>query len=128
MIAIDTNVVVRVLTDDDPAQAGAALKLIEREAVFVSATVVLETAWVLKSQYGFAIETIVEALREFLAMPNVTVESADRTETALRLTLTGMDIADAIHICLPDPCTAFVTFDKALVKSAKSAPVRVRLV
>jgi predicted nucleic-acid-binding protein len=43
LVAVDTNVVVRLLVNDDAAQAGRARALFEREQVFVSPTVLLET-------------------------------------------------------------------------------------
>ena len=51
MIAIDTNVVVRFLVNDDPEQAQRARRLIESEDVFLSTTALLETEWVLRVAY-----------------------------------------------------------------------------
>lgn len=74
MRAIDTNVVVRFLTGDDPAQAARARRLIEAGEIFVATSVLLESEWVLRSGYGFATERIVPALREFAGLPGVTLE------------------------------------------------------
>ena len=49
MLAIDTNVVVRYLTDDHPGQSPRARGLIDGQAVFVAVTVILEVEWVLRS-------------------------------------------------------------------------------
>jgi predicted nucleic acid-binding protein len=46
MLAVDTNVVVRLLTADEPVQAARARAIFERETVLLVKTVVLETQWV----------------------------------------------------------------------------------
>jgi len=48
MIAVDTNIVVRLLTNDDPEQAGRAAAVVKNGPVFIPKTVVLETEWVLR--------------------------------------------------------------------------------
>lgn len=48
MRAVDTNVIIRYLTGDDPAQVVKARAIIGREPVFVPGTVVLEVEWVLR--------------------------------------------------------------------------------
>ena len=47
MIAFDTNLFVRIATNDDQQQADIAEKLLMENEVFVSRTVLLETEWVL---------------------------------------------------------------------------------
>ena len=54
MASIDTNVLVRFLTSDDPGQYAKARTLFEREAIFISDTVILETEWVLRTVIGCA--------------------------------------------------------------------------
>ena len=51
MLAIDTNLVVRYLVRDDAAQRERATGIIESNEVFVTATVVLESEWVLRDFY-----------------------------------------------------------------------------
>ena len=53
MLAVDTNLIVRYLTGDHPAQSAKARAVIEGEDVFISTTVLLETEWVLRSVYSF---------------------------------------------------------------------------
>ena len=53
MIAVDTNVLVRLLTGDDLKQAAAARSLFAAGPIWIAKTVLLETAWVLRSLYGF---------------------------------------------------------------------------
>lgn len=73
MIAIDTNIVVRYLTGDHPAQSAKARALIDPEKAFVSVTVMLEIGWLLRSAYGYAPGDVVAALRAFARLPIVTV-------------------------------------------------------
>jgi predicted nucleic-acid-binding protein len=49
LLAVDTNVIVRLLTQDDRKQAAAAAAIFATEDVWIAKTVLLETAWVLKS-------------------------------------------------------------------------------
>ena len=53
MLVVDTDVVVRHLTNDDEAQAARARRLIERHDVFLPLTVLLEAEWVLRCVYAF---------------------------------------------------------------------------
>ena len=53
IIALDTNVVVRFLTNDDAIQARRARRLIEQNEVVIPLTVLLEAEWVLRAAYGF---------------------------------------------------------------------------
>ena len=74
MRAVDTNIVVRYLTGDDPGQAAKAKAVIDAGYVFVSRTVLLESEWVLRSVYGFAGKEVAAALRAFAGLPRVSVE------------------------------------------------------
>jgi predicted nucleic-acid-binding protein len=65
VIALDTNLVVRLLTRDDHAQALRARALIEAGAAFVPRTVVLETEWVLRTIYRFERTYDCDRLRGF---------------------------------------------------------------
>lgn len=119
MRAIDTNVVVRYLTGDDPEQTPRARSLIDGGPVFVPATVVLEAEWVLRSAYGFAPADVVRALRAFAGLPTVSVEDAGAVAQALDLAAGGMDFADALHLCRSSRCESFLTFDRRLVRAAR---------
>jgi predicted nucleic-acid-binding protein len=116
--AIDTNVVVRFLTGDDPAQAARARRLIEGGDLFVATTVLLETEWVLRSGYGFATERIVQVLRDFAGLPGVTLEDPLLAARALDWTEQGLDFADALHLGRAEGCSAFMSFDRGLAKAA----------
>ena len=73
MRAVDTNVLVRALTQDDPAQAKRALAFMSAHQVFVPVTVVLELEWVLRSRYGFAPAVIAQALGKIASLENTVI-------------------------------------------------------
>ena len=125
MRAVDTNVVVRYLTGDDPGQAARAKAAVDAGNVFVSTTVVLESAWVLRSVYGLAGEEAAAALRAFSGLPGVSVESPDLIAEALGRAEKGMDVADALHLGAAARCEALLTFDRRFIELAGDAPVRV---
>lgn len=120
MLAIDTNVIVRFLTADDPVQARRARRLIETETVFVATTVLLETEWVLRSAYGYSAALARKALAAFAGLPRVVLEDAPLIATALARMEGGMDFADALHLGRAEGCTAFASFDRKLAKRAKA--------
>ena len=116
--AVDTNVLVRFLTDDDPAQAAKARKLIESGDIFVATSVLLETEWVLRSGYGFTTERIVQALRSLAGLRGVALEDPPLVARALDWAEQGLDFADALHLGRAQGCTAFMSFDRKLAKAA----------
>jgi hypothetical protein len=60
MIAVDTNVSVRLPTGDEPKQEAAARSLFAAEPIRIAKTVFLETGWVLRSLYGAAHERLTQ--------------------------------------------------------------------
>lgn len=128
MLAIDTNVIVRLLVRDDPDQSARARDLIAAEAVFVPATVMLETEWVLRSVYGHTTTQIVAALRAFAGLPNVTIEDAITVSQALDWAQGGIEFADALHLAKASHCDAFASFDRRFARAAnRLSPVKVRV-
>jgi predicted nucleic-acid-binding protein len=125
MRAVDTNVLVRLLTDDDPAQAHIVRALFEMETVWIAKTVWLETRWVLKSAYGFEDSRIGAAFAGILGLPNVISEDESGVIEALRLMDREIDFADALHLTSTPPDAKFVTFDRTLIRRAKRAGSRV---
>ena len=69
MISVDTNVLVRLLTNDDPAQARRAARIMEKEDIFIPKTVLLETEWVLRHAYKIERSNILTAFRTLLGLP-----------------------------------------------------------
>ena len=59
MIAVDTNLLVRILTNDDPIQARRALKILKNDEIFIPKTVLLETEWVLRHAYEIGRSNII---------------------------------------------------------------------
>jgi predicted nucleic-acid-binding protein len=118
MRAIDTNVVVRFLTGDDPKQSAKARSLIAAGDIFVATSVLLESEWVLRSAYGFTAESVAGALRGFAGLPGVALEDAALASRALDWAERGMDFADALHLARAHGCSAFISFDRRLAKAA----------
>ncbi len=119
MLAVDTNIIVRIVTRDDPKQAARARALVEHNEIFVATTVILETEWVLRSTYDYDIRQIVEALRYFSGLPQVRLEDPKLVSQALYWTEKGLDFADAFHLASARNCDAFVSFDASLAKVAR---------
>jgi predicted nucleic-acid-binding protein len=128
VIALDTNVLGRFLTRDDPRQAVRARALIETGAVFVPRTVVLETEWVLRAIYGFERRAIAAGLERLLALPAVAIEDGPRVASALAWYGQGLDFADALHLASSAQAEAFATFDRALRRRARAVTNTVRIV
>ncbi|GAW40559.1 tRNA(fMet)-specific endonuclease VapC [Brevundimonas sp. SH203] len=126
MRAIDTNVVVRFLTGDDPVQAQASRAVIAAGDIFIATTVLLETEWVLRSGYGFEASRIGAAMRALAGLAGVTVEEPMVLARALDWHEAGMDFADALHLSKTTGCEVFLTFDRRLAKAAEAlAPIKV---
>jgi len=127
MLAVDTNVIVRYLTNDHPEQSPRARALIDGHDIRVATTVLLETEWVLRSVYRYTPVQIAGALRQFAGLPRVELESPAVVAQALDWAQQGMDFADALHLGASGDCEAFVTFDMDFVKkTAKAGSVRVQ--
>ncbi len=118
MIAIDTNVVVRFLVNDDREQARRARALIEGEDVFVATTVLIETESVLRSAYQLPRQQLIDALRAFLDLPRVSAQDREGAGAALDWAEQGMDFADALHLASAAGCVAFASFDRGLKQTA----------
>jgi predicted nucleic-acid-binding protein len=123
MTAVDTNVVVRLLTGDEPRQAAAARALFAAGPIWIAKTVLLETGWMLRSLYGFEETAVRTAFTKLLGLKNVHVEDESSLTAALALHAFGLELADAIHVSSRPPGTKFVSFDKAFVQRARRAGV-----
>jgi len=119
VIALDTNLVVRLVVDDDPRQAARVVRLIKREEVYLPKTVVLECEWVLRYAYGLEREVIHTALEKLLGLTHLTVEESDTVHQALSWYAEGLDFADALHIASSRRADAFATFDRQLRRRAR---------
>lgn len=86
MIAIDTNVLLRILVDDPNEKAQAQLArqlLLEQEQAWVSVIVLIETLWVLQSRYKLAKEEIIAVVEKLIQHPRIQLENADGINQAL---------------------------------------------
>lgn len=111
MIAVDTNVVVRLLVNDDAVQARSAKALFERNQVFIAPTVLLETEWVLRAAYGLPPAQIHRLLLAVLGLPGAATESPERVALAIDAFGKGLDFADALHLFTSPEAEAFYSFD-----------------
>ena len=128
MVAVDTNVLVRLVISDHPAQAARAAAVFRAGPVFVAKSVLLEAEWVLRYTYALDTRDILRALRGVLGLANVSVEDPAVAVAALRLCELGLDFADALHVASSAQVDRFVTFDTRLVKRvARVVPGRVGL-
>lgn len=128
MIALDTNVIVRALTQDEPAQARKAAAVLRADSLQVSKTVLVEVEWVLRKAYGFSADRINDALARFVGLRGLSVEDRPAVVRALDWHARGLDFADALHLASSAGASAFATFDGALARRASNAqahpPVR----
>lgn len=120
MIALDTNILVRLLTDDDPVQAGAAQRLLETRAsadvpAFVDRIALVELVWVLQRRYGYGREAIADAVIALLRTPALRLENPEHVVDAARIYRDGTaDFADVMLVLGAHTagCTALATFDR----------------
>ncbi|MEW5715629.1 type II toxin-antitoxin system VapC family toxin [Pseudomonas sp. SB113] len=125
MIGLDTNVLVRYVTQDDPVQSPKASELIESLTTlspgFVSLVSVVELVWVLQSCYQSAKNDIVVVLETLLRTRELTIEHAEVIWQALRrFTANNADFADClIERCAHAAgCEYTATFDLSAAKAA----------
>ena len=127
-IAVDTNVVLRLLRQDDPEQGRRAVELFVGNQVFIPLTVILETEWVLRSGYKLQRREVVSALRAVIDLERVVVDRAEDVHAALSGLEQGMDFADALHLAQSEGCEAFFSFDRQLASRAgrldRAMPIR----
>lgn len=118
MIAVDTNILVRLLVQDDAAQAKKAEQLFASHQIFIGDTVILETEWVLRHAYKLEAADIHTALSALLGLDTVFVRDQLAIKHALDWFQNGMDFADAWHLALSQHCEQFASFDEKLIKKA----------
>ena len=118
MISVDTNVIVRLLTGDDPAQFKKTRALFAKADITITTSVILECEWVLRYAYGFKPSEIVDAFQSLFGLPNVKLQDAPVIYDAIGWHKKGMDFADALHLAQSMDSESFVTFDKKLIRTA----------
>jgi len=106
MPALDTNVLVRYVVQDDTTQLAAAKRQIRRcisegHALFVPVTVALELEWVLRASFEYTKDEVMEVLSSLFSAAELTFESERGLEVALQLYRDGSaDFADCLHVDL----------------------------
>lgn len=122
MIALDSNVLIRLLIEDDPKQTSIAKELLEGkiadgETCFVSDPVLCEIEWVLESCYGVPRESLLAMVQELAANDHFVFEDRAVLRDALDAYSDGKaDLSDyLIHgKAMAREARATYTFDRAL--------------
>lgn len=122
MIAADTNVLVRLLVEDDAAQVAKARALFDAaeaagDSIWIADTVLVELAWVLQRTFGRSRAELATALKALARHSTVVLESPAEVEAALPLFERGpCDFADALLAAkaLAAGCTSLRSFEKGM--------------
>lgn len=125
MIGLDTNVLVRYLTQDEAKQARLANRLIEEtlspdDPGFVSQVALVELVWVLESGYGCDRIEVASIVERLLRSKSLVIERGDVVWPALRVFAAGRaEFADCLieRTGNANECDATVTFDRMAAKS-----------
>jgi predicted nucleic-acid-binding protein len=119
MIGLDTNILVRYVTQDHAAQSAAAVKVVNslssESPGFLSLVVVAELIWVLQFSYSFKKHQIEHVIERLLRSEELLVERADLVSQALRkFRISRANFADClIERCgNAAECQYVLTFDK----------------
>jgi predicted nucleic-acid-binding protein len=118
-IAVDTNIIVRLLTQDDEQQYHKSLKLFQEHDIFIPDTVILETEWVLRFAYHFKPDEICNAFKVLLGLPNVQISNGNLMLQVLQWHENSMDFADALHLAQSQNCSVIYTFDTKFINKAE---------
>jgi predicted nucleic-acid-binding protein len=122
VIAVDTNVLLRLLVGDDASQAAKARRLFDRagaeqSAVWVADTVLVEMVWTLARAYSRERTDIVKALRTLSSHATVVLESAAAVRDAIDVFERGRaDFADCLLAMKAQSvgCDEAATFDRGM--------------
>ena len=121
MRAIDTNILARLVLNDDRRQAAQAAAML-REPTWIALTVWLELGWVLGKRLGMQRETISEALVALLTLDTVHTADRDGMLWAVDRFRAGADWADMVHlVAVRGIADRFATFDRDLSRAAGSS-------
>ena len=123
MLALDTNVLVRYLAQDDAKQSAAATRFIEQrlspaERGFVSVVALLETVWVMQRRYAADAALVADILSDLLDTSVLELQDAAAVRAALpRYRSGGVDLHDCLIVSLAEIRGArVVTFDAKAAK------------
>lgn len=128
-ITVDTNVLVRAVVGDDPAQSKAAARLLtEAELIAIALPCLCELVWVLRKLYGLALSDVAAAVRALLLTANVEM-NRPAVDAGLAVLEAGGDFADGV-IAYEGQWLGgetFVSFDKKAVSLLKKQGQQARL-
>ena len=134
MPALDTNVLVRYIVQDDSGQLAVAKRLRDRciaegQSLCVPVTVTLELEWVLRASFGYVKDDVLLVLSNLFSASELSFESERALEVALQLYREGSaDFADCLHIALATQAgeQPLWTFDKGAARVAGAQLIRAR--
>ena len=125
MIGLDTNVLVRYITQDDDKQSALANSLIDSleasSAGYVTLVTVTELNWVLESVYGVTRHQFVEVMQTLMALNTIKLDRAAVVASAVRVySSSKADFSDCLieRLSASAGCDQTMTFDKAAAKMA----------
>jgi predicted nucleic-acid-binding protein len=123
MIGLDTNVLIRYLTQDDPVQSAKAREILERRLTpkdpgFVSVVAMVETVWVLDRAYGLRAQEIATAVERLLQVEVLAIENEQEVFTAMVALKGRGSFADALiaELGARAGCTRTLTFDQKALR------------
>ncbi len=119
MIAVDTNIIIRFLTQDDAKQYKKAYSILNTHEVFIPDTVILETEWVLRYAYEFSSKDICNALVQLFGLANIHLSNPTFMSQAINWHRQGMDFSDALHLTQCQQLDKLYTFDKKFSSKAE---------
>lgn len=116
VIAVDTNVVVRFIVADHPQQFEQSKALFKRGGVLITLSVLLESEWVLRSNFNFSRDSIADAFSMLVGLESVSFDPPELIERVIAAHRDGVDFADALHVLSAELAGAekLATFDKDL--------------
>ncbi|MCF6317893.1 MAG: type II toxin-antitoxin system VapC family toxin [Proteobacteria bacterium] len=120
MICVDTNVIIRLLTQDDNKQYQKALVLFKSPQIFIPDSVILETEWVLRFAYQFSSKEICHALNSLFGLNNVVLNNPNQMAKIINWYKKGLDFSDAMHLSSCQQYDKIYTFDKKFCNKAKN--------
>jgi predicted nucleic-acid-binding protein len=130
MIGLDTNVLVRYFTQDDPVQSRKATEFIERNLTaespgFISIVTTVEMVWVLERGYGFDRQSVGVAIERILQADALVVEREREVFAASIALAAGLGFADALIEALGAKagCSHTVTFDQKALRMSGFEPL-----
>jgi predicted nucleic-acid-binding protein len=124
MIGLDTNIIVRYLTQDDPLQSPKATEILEARVSqenpgFISVVAMVETVWVLERSYRFPDDEIAAAVERILQTDELVVEDEQQVFAAMTNLKDGRgSFSDALIAVLgvKAGCSTTLTFDRKALR------------